>query len=167
MWFISTFYLVLTISQKCEAWFTSIFILRHGCNVFTFPYWLVHNTPVDGVLKSSFFLMLICICNTVSTQDNIAQLRFPLMTFFFKFSLTHIWPRLPPFRFFPCKNNLCTSAWMYVMFTMTCLIRACLKPYTHWCVFSSIWFVISPLCTLHRAWAVPVCFRFKSITVVN
>ena len=30
--------------------------------MFTFSYWLVHNTPVDGVVKSSFFLMWICIC---------------------------------------------------------------------------------------------------------
>ena len=59
--------------------------------MFTFSHRLVHNTPCWWCCKSSFFLIWICICNTVSTQYTTTEVFFLLWHFWN--SLTRICPR--------------------------------------------------------------------------
>ena len=59
--------------------------------MFTFSHRLVHNTPCWWCCKSSFFLIWICICNTVSTQYTKTEVFFLLWHFWN--SLTRICPR--------------------------------------------------------------------------
>ena len=157
VWFVST------LCQRCEAWFTGVFIatllwcVSHG---------LVHNTPYYWCCKSSF-LWCGFVLATRSAQ-NRPQHNYVFLLWHFWNSLTHICPRLLPSRYFhhstwflrrywdvhgdtaylsdvlayrkiymcACiwvfcllfQDNLCTSAWTwwrYVMFTKTCLLRAC------------------------------------------
>ena len=93
--------------------------------------------PVDDVVKVVFFW-----CGFVFAKRSAHTItqQFFFLLWHFRNSLTRICPRLLLSRYFyqnihVCMykgfllafpgNNLCTSAWRYVMFTKTCLLWAC------------------------------------------